>query len=229
MRAVHAEGALIMPQLWHVGAVRRRGMEPDPGVPGYGPTDEFESGERVVHAMTYGDIDAVAASYARGARSAHAFGFDGVEIHGAHGYLLDQFFWRVSNRRDDEYGGAIANRARFAAKVVAAMREAVPADFPIVFRFSQWKMTDYKARIANDPEELGEVLRPLAAAGVDLFHASTRRFWEPAFEGGVENLAACARRVTGKPVIAVGSVGLAQRTKPVGFEHGKTWDRRLPT
>jgi len=211
MRAVHAEGALIMPQLWHVGAVRRPGMEPDPGVPGYGPMGEFENGERVVHAMTEEDIDAVAASYARGARSAHSLGFDGVEIHGAHGYLLDQFLWRESNRRDDQYGGTIANRARFPAKVVAAMRAAVPADFPIVFRFSQWKMTDYKARIAEDPTELGEVLRPLADAGVDLFHASTRRFWEPAFEGSAENLAACARRVTGKPVIAVGSVGLAQQ------------------
>jgi len=72
-------------------------------------------------------------------------------------------------------------------------------------------MTDYKARIAEDPTELGEVLRPLADAGVDLFHASTRRFWEPAFEGSPENLAACARRVTGKPLIAVGSVGLAQQ------------------
>ena len=211
VRAVHAQGALMMSQLWHVGAVRRCGMEPDPEVPGMGPVDVFENGERVVHAMTRADIEAVAESYARGARSAFEVGFDGVEIHGAHGYLLDQFFWGHSNRRDDEYGGSIANRGRLAAEVVAAMRASVPADFPIVFRFSQWKTTDYKARIANDEKELGELLCPLAAAGVDIFHASTRRFWEPAFESGTENLAACARRVTGKPVIAVGSVGLAQQ------------------
>jgi 2,4-dienoyl-CoA reductase-like NADH-dependent reductase (Old Yellow Enzyme family) len=173
--------------------------------------DEFENGERVVHAMTSEDIGAVVASYARGARSAHELGFDGVEIHGAHGYLLDEFFWRETNRRQDGYGGSIANRVRFAAEVAAAMRAAVPADFPIVFRFSQWKMSDYKARIAENAEDLGEILRPLAAAGVDMFHASTRRFWEPAFDGSSENLAACARRVTGKPVIAVGSVGLAQQ------------------
>ena len=210
-RAVHAEGALIMPQLWHVGSVRRRGMEPDREVPGYGPVDLFENGERAVHAMTRDDIAAVVASYARGARNAFELGFDGVEIHGAHGYLLDQFFWSESNPRDDEYGGTIANRARFAAEVVAAMRAAVPPEFPIVFRFSQWKMTDYKARIAHTAEELGEVLRPLAAAGADMFHASTRRFWEPAFDGSSESLAACARRVTRKPVIAVGSVGLVQQ------------------
>jgi 2,4-dienoyl-CoA reductase-like NADH-dependent reductase (Old Yellow Enzyme family) len=138
--------------------------------------DVFENGERVVHAMTLEDIAAVVASYARGAKSAFDLGFDGVEIHGAHGYLLDQFFWNESNARHDEYGETIANRARFAAEVVAAMRASVPSNFPIVFRFSQWKMTDYKARVAHNAEELGEVLRPLAAAGVDMFHASTRRF-----------------------------------------------------
>jgi 2,4-dienoyl-CoA reductase-like NADH-dependent reductase (Old Yellow Enzyme family) len=83
VRAVHAQGALMMSQLWHVGAVRRRGMEPDPDVPGMGPMDVFENGERVVQAMTRADIEAVAESYARGARSAFEVGFDGVEIHGA--------------------------------------------------------------------------------------------------------------------------------------------------
>jgi 2,4-dienoyl-CoA reductase-like NADH-dependent reductase (Old Yellow Enzyme family) len=211
VRAVHAEGALIVPQLWHVGAVRRRGMEPQPDVPGMGPMDIVENGELVVDAMTRAAIEAVVQSYGRAARSAFETGFDGVEIHGAHGYLLDEFIWAQSNQRTDEYGGSIANRTRFAAEVVAAMRAAVPRDFPIIFRFSQWKMTDYKARIADNADELRAVLQPLVQAGVDIFHASTRRFWEPAFEGGDENLAACARRVTGKPVIAVGSVGLAQQ------------------
>ena len=211
VHAVHAEGAAIMPQLWHVGAVRRPGMAPDPAVPGMGPMDVFENDVRVVRAMTHADIAAVAASYARAASSAVELGCDAVEIHGAHGYLLDQFFWAQSNQRHDEYGGSIAARVRIGAEVVAAMRAAVPADFPIVFRFSQWKMTDYKARVANDPDELRELLQPLAAAGVDMFHVSTRRFWEPAFDGSAENLAACARRVTGKPVIAVGSIGLAQQ------------------
>jgi 2,4-dienoyl-CoA reductase-like NADH-dependent reductase (Old Yellow Enzyme family) len=85
VRAVHAEGAAIMPQLWHVGAVRRPGMEPDPVVPGMGPMDVFENGERVVHAMRHADIADVAASYARAARRAVELGCDAVEIHGAHG------------------------------------------------------------------------------------------------------------------------------------------------
>ena len=211
VQAVHDEGALIVPQLWHVGSVRRRGMEPNPAVPGVGPMDIFEDGERVVEAMSASELAAVVQSYARAARAAEELGFDGVEIHGAHGYLIDQFLWEFTNQRKDMYGGTIPNRVRFATEVVAAMRTAVADDFPIVYRFSQWKMSDYSARIANTAEELAQILLPIAAAGASMFHASTRRFWEPAFSGSDENLAACSRRLTGKPVIAVGSVGLAQQ------------------
>ena len=211
VQAVHDEGALIVPQLWHVGSVRRRGMEPNPAVPGVGPMDIFEDGERVVEAMSASDLAAVVQSYARAARAAEELGFDGVEIHGAHGYLIDQFLWEFTNQRKDMYGGTIPNRVRFATEVVAAMRAAVADNFPIVYRFSQWKMSDYSARIANTAEELAQILLPIAAAGASMFHASTRRFWEPAFSGSDENLAACSRRLTGKPVIAVGSVGLAQQ------------------
>ena len=210
-RAVHNEGALIVPQLWHVGSVRRRGMDPDPAVSGIGPMDIFEGGERVVEAMSANDIAGVAQSYARAARAAQELGFDGVEIHGAHGYLIDEFLWGRSNQRQDMYGGSIANRVRFATEVVAAMRSAVAANFPIIYRFSQWKMSDYSARVANTADELAQILKPIAAAGASMFHASTRRFWEAAFEGSDENLAACARRLTHKPVIAVGSVGLMQQ------------------
>ncbi|MES2977729.1 MAG: 12-oxophytodienoate reductase [Pseudomonadota bacterium] len=209
--AVHAQGALIVPQLWHVGAVRRPGMEPDAQVPGMGPDDLVENGQTVVQRMSLADLREVTASYARAAAAAEAAGFDGVEIHGAHGYLLDQFLWASSNHRDDDYGGSLESRGRLAAEVVAAMRSAVSASFPIIFRFSQWKMSDYGARIASSPDELARILNPLVDAGVTIFHASTRRFWEPAFDGSTESLSACARRVTGKPVMAVGSIGLAQQ------------------
>ena len=211
VEAVHDQGALIVPQLWHVGSVRRTGMEPWPEVSGMGPDELLESGRAVVTAMTHRDIADVAESYARAAYCAEAAGFDGIEIHGAHGYLLDQFLWAQSNHRTDEYGGSLENRSRFAIETVQAIRRQVSSDFPVIFRFSQWKMSDYKARIALDADELGRILKPLAAAGVDVLHASTRRFWEPAFEGSTESLAACARRLTGKPVIAVGSIGLAQQ------------------
>ena len=205
---VRGAGALFVPQLWHVGEVRRLGMADDPAVPGYGPREIVENGKAVVKAMSERDCEEIAASYARCARSAREMGCGGVALHGAHGYLMDQFFWPESNRRSDRYGGGMENRSRLACLVVARIRNAVGPGFPIVFRFSQWKMTDYGARIAESPAELGVLLDRLVAAGVDWFDVSTRRFWEPAFEGDPRSLAAWTRHLSGKPAIAVGSIGL---------------------
>lgn len=206
--AVHAEGGKIVPQLWHVGNVRRLGTEPDASVPGYGPMEKIKDGEVVVHGMTQADIDEVIAAFAQAARDAKAIGMDGVEIHGAHGYLIDQFFWEGSNQRTDGYGGDLAARSRFAIELIQAVRAAVGPDFPIILRYSQWKQQDYTARLVQTPEQLEAFLKPLSEAGVDIFHCSTRRFWEPEFEGSDLNLAGWTRKLTGKPTITVGSVGL---------------------
>ncbi|MDB6141176.1 MAG: oxidase [Pseudomonas sp.] len=206
--AVHAEGGKIIPQLWHVGAVRRLGTEPDGEVPAYGPMEKLKGDTLVVHGMTKQDIKDVIGAFAQAAADAKAIGMDGVEIHGAHGYIVDQFFWDGSNQRTDEYGGDLAGRSRFAIELIEAVRAAVGPDFPIIFRFSQWKQQDYTARLALTPEALGAFLKPLSDAGVDIFHCSTRRFWEPEFEGSELNLAGWTRKLTGKPTITVGSVGL---------------------
>lgn len=205
---VHAAGGQIIPQLWHVGAVRKEGTGPDKSVPGHSPSGLFKPGKSNGHAMTRDDIKDVVRAFADAAKAAKAVGFDGVEIHGAHGYLIDQFFWEGTNQRDDEYGGSLENRARFAVEIVEAVREAVGKDFAIVLRYSQWKQQDYDARLARNPEELRRFLTPLVDAGVDIFHASTRRFWVPEFEGSDLNLAGWSKELTGKPVISVGSVGL---------------------
>jgi 2,4-dienoyl-CoA reductase-like NADH-dependent reductase (Old Yellow Enzyme family) len=206
--AVHAEGGKIVPQLWHVGNVRKLGTEPDVSVPGFGPMEKIKDGQVVVHGMTQADIDEVIAAFAQAARDAKAIGMDGVEIHGAHGYLIDQFFWEGSNLRSDQYGGDLAARSRFAIELIQAVRAAVGPDFPIILRFSQWKQQDYSARLVQTPEQLEAFLKPLSDAGVDIFHCSTRRFWEPEFEGSDLNLAGWTRKLTGKPTITVGSVGL---------------------
>jgi len=206
--AVHAAGGKIVPQLWHVGAVRRLGTEPDASVPGYGPSGKVKNGTVLVHEMTREDIQEVIAAFAQAARDAKAIGMDGVEIHGAHGYLIDQFFWEGSNQRTDEYGGSLANRSRFAIELIKAVRAAVGPDYPIIFRFSQWKQQDYSARLVQTAQELEAFLKPLSDAGVDIFHCSTRRFWIPEFEGSELNLAGWTRQLTGKPTITVGNVGL---------------------
>ncbi|MFD1832139.1 NADH:flavin oxidoreductase [Streptomyces desertarenae] len=206
--AVHRAGGRIVPQLWHVGMVRAPGAPPVPEAPRMGPSGIPLDGTEPGRTMTLQDIDDVIAAFAAGAADAEARGFDGVEIHGAHGYLVDQFLWSGTNRRTDAYGGDIASRTRFAAEIVAACRAAVSDAFPIVFRTSQWKMSDYRARLAETPQELEAVLAPLAEAGADVFHCSTRRYWLPEFEGSDLNLAGWAKKLTGRPVITVGSVGL---------------------
>ncbi|MCB1189812.1 MAG: NADH:flavin oxidoreductase [Leptospiraceae bacterium] len=206
--AVHSVGGKIAPQIWHVGNVKRVGVEPNPEIPGYGPMQMERKGKIIGVAMTKEDIDMVVAAYAQAAKDSKEIGFDAVEIHGAHGYLIDQFFWEKTNQRSDEYGGSFEKRMRFGLEVVAAVRKAVGEDFPVIFRFSQWKQQDYEAKLAQNPEELEQLLVPLSNAGVDIFHASTRRFWEPEFEGSHLNLAGWTKKITGKPVISVGSVGL---------------------
>jgi 2,4-dienoyl-CoA reductase-like NADH-dependent reductase (Old Yellow Enzyme family) len=158
--------------------------------------------------MTDADIADTIAAFADAAEQAKEIGFDAIELHGAHGYLLDQFFWAQSNHRTDQYGGDLVKRTRFVSEVVQAVRRRVGPDFPLILRFSQWKQQDYSARLAQSPAELSAFLEPLAAAGVDIFHCSTRRFWEPEFDGSDLNLAGWTKKIVGKPTITVGSVGL---------------------
>ncbi|MEO0369048.1 MAG: NADH:flavin oxidoreductase, partial [Pseudomonadota bacterium] len=206
--AVHNEGGKIAPQLWHVGAFRRPGIEPGGDLPGYSPSGMLVPGKVVGHVMTQADIDETIAAYARAAKNAERLGADAVEIHGAHGYLIDEFFWAGTNQREDHYGGSMENRGRFAVEVIQAVRDSVSDDFPIILRWSQWKQQDFSARLATTPQELEAFLLPLSDAGVDIFHASQRRFWETEFDDSNLNLAGWCKKITGKPSMTVGSVSL---------------------
>lgn len=212
VEAVHGAGGSIIPQIWHVGSARKKGTKPNPEVRGYAPspiphpTHEDES--EIPVGMTHQDIQKVVAAYAGAAAHALSLGFDGVEIHGAHGYLVDQFFWPGTNQREDEYGGPLENRMRFAVEIVEAVRTATTPDFPIVFRFSQWKMGNYREKLVRSPQELENFLLPLSKAGVDVFHASTRKYWKAEFKESDLNLAGWTKKISGKPTITVGSVGL---------------------
>ncbi|WP_185983189.1 NADH:flavin oxidoreductase [Aureimonas mangrovi] len=213
IEAVHAAGGRMGPQIWHVGSVKSFLTEWVPeGVEG--PSGLEAPGKPRGSTMTDADIADTIAAFARAAADARRLGFDVAEIHGAHGYLIDQFFWAPTNERTDIYGGrTLPERARFAVEVVKAMRAAVGPDFPIILRLSQWKQQDYKSRLAHTPDEMAAWLQPLADAGVDVFHASQRRFWEPEFaeidgEKGL-NFAGWAKKLTGKASITVGSVGLS--------------------
>ena len=103
------------------------------------------------HVMTQQDIDDVVRAFAEGARDAQRLGFDAVEIHGAHGYLIDQFFWEGTNQRTDGYGGSMAARGRFAVEVIEACRSEVGPDFPLILRWSQWKQQDFTCLLYTSP------------------------------------------------------------------------------
>jgi 2,4-dienoyl-CoA reductase-like NADH-dependent reductase (Old Yellow Enzyme family) len=210
VKEVKAVGGRIMPQLWHQGIVRHPGTGPHPEARSMSPSGLAKKDKKVAEPMSDGDVADVIAGFAASARYAQQLGFDGVELHGAHGYLIDQFFWEGTNARDDKYGGTLVDRANFAADIARAVRAAVGPDFPILLRFSQWKQQDFSARLAHTPAELEAFLRPLTDAGVDIFHCSTRRFWEPEFaeENSDLNLAGWTKKLSGKPTTSVGSVSL---------------------
>ena len=211
LAGVHEAGAKMFPQIWHAGSFRQTGMGPDPKVPGFSPSgvlNTFAGNTLPPKAMDKNDIKEVLAAYAESAAAARTCGFDGVEIHGAHGYLIDEFLWAETNQREDQYGGNIENRIRFAVEIVETVRAAVGPGFPVCLRISQWKQHDFAAQLATNPQELEQILLPLAEAGVDIFHGSTRRYWQPEFEGSALNFAGWIRKITGRPTITVGSVGL---------------------
>lgn len=206
--AVHGAGGKIIPQLWHVGSQRKPADSPNPDAASVSPSGLRKAGVAYGEPMTQAEIDDVTGSFARAAADAIRLGFDGVELHGAHGYLIDQFLWEGTNVRADGYGGGMAGRGRFAAQVVQACRRAIGPQHPLILRISQWKVQDYSAKLFASPDDFAAFLAPLVDAGVDAFHCSTRRFWEPAFEGSALNLAGWAKKLSGKPSITVGSVGL---------------------
>jgi 2,4-dienoyl-CoA reductase-like NADH-dependent reductase (Old Yellow Enzyme family) len=200
----------MAPQLWHVGAARNRRTDWVAPGPVDSPSGLSSPGKQFGEAMTDAAIADTIAAFARAAGDAKKLGFDAVELHGAHGYLIDQFFWDGTNQRTDSYGGAsMQQRGKFAADILKAVRAAVGADYPVIIRLSQWKQQDFGAKLAESPQEIEAWLRPLADAGADIFHCSQRRFWEPEFEGSDLNFAGWAKKLIGKPTITVGSVGLS--------------------
>ncbi len=212
--AVHAAGAAMGPQLWHTGSVKSLTANWEPEGPIESPSGLIKPGETRGVAMSQEDIADSVAAWARAARDAKRLGYDTIELHGAHGYLIDQFFWDGTNERTDRYGGAsLGQRSRYAAEVVSAIRQAVGPDYPIILRVSQWKQQDLKARLARTPGQMSDWLMPLVEAGVDVLHCSQRRFWTPEFpeidgEEGL-NFAGWAKKLTGATTISVGSVGLS--------------------
>ncbi|MFI9846359.1 tRNA-dihydrouridine synthase [Nonomuraea sp. NPDC051941] len=213
---VHDAGAPMVLQLMHAGALSQGNRYRDdtaapsavpprgqkmPEYGGYGswPTPR---------AMSQDDIDQVVHGFVTSAVRARRAGFDGVEVHGANGYLVDQFLTDYTNRRGDRYGGTVANRVRLAAEIVSAIRAEVGPRFCVGIRLSQGKVNDFTHRWAGGSREAEIIFAALAEAGASYLHiASEGRDWvETATLDGQVTITGLARKVTGLPVLANGGM-----------------------
>lgn len=165
---IHDAGALASVQLFHGGI---RANPEVSGVPAWGPSAYEEAGRPVPRAATEDDITLTIERFASAARRCAEAGFDAVELHGAHGYLLCQFLSTVYNRRDDRWGGSLENRARLLREVTRAVRAAAPS-LVLAVRLSP---EDYGSAIGLDLDESVQVARWLAEDGMDVLHLSLWR------------------------------------------------------
>ena len=208
VNGIKENGGSVIAQLWHCGGFRKLGMQPNPEVPGHTASGLVKPGKKVAYEMTLEDIKQTINAYASDAKYCEEIGFDGVEIHGAHGYLIDNFFWEGTNIRDDSYGGSIEKRSQFVSEIIQAVRSNISQEFIVGLRFSQWKQHDFEAKLAHSTDDLKKVLLSPVESGLDYLHSSMRRFWESEFEGSEENLAYWTKKISNIPTIGVGSVGL---------------------
>lgn len=214
--AVHAAGVPIVAQLMHAGALSQgnsHGVEtiaPSAVAPRGTMLEEYGGAGTwpTPREMSAADIDAAIAGFVDAAVRARAAGFDGVEIHAANGYLLDQFLTTYTNHRTDEYGGTVAHRIRLAAQISAAVRTAVGADFLVGVRLSQTKVNDFEYRWPGGAQDAEVIFTALAATGIDYLHIASegRDFIDGARLDDGRTITALARQVTGLPVIANGGM-----------------------
>jgi N-ethylmaleimide reductase len=166
-QAVHAKGGKIFLQLWHAGRVSQPSMQPGGGLP-VAPSALAPQGGVTPRALAAGEIPGVVAQFAKAAKNAQEAGFDGVEVHAANGYLIDEFLRDGANRRGDAYGGPVANRARFLLEVLEAV-ESVWDRGRIGVRLSP--VNPYNDIRDSDPQRtFGEIGRMLAARGLAFLH-----------------------------------------------------------
>ncbi|HEY5515316.1 MAG TPA: NADH:flavin oxidoreductase/NADH oxidase [Pengzhenrongella sp.] len=211
---VHARGTLVGVQLAHAGrkastyvpwsSGRGSLSVADGGWSSLAPSDVAFPGYAAPSAMTPAQVAAVPAAFAAAATRAHAAGFDVVEIHAAHGYLLHEFLSPLSNERTDEYGGSLENRARLVVDVVDAVRAVWPDDRPLFVRFSG---TDW-AEGGLTVDEVTQVAKDLGAHGVDLVDVSSGGNVPATIPVGPGYQVPAARAVREGSGLPVGAVGL---------------------
>ena len=203
VRGIKAHGALAIAQMMHAGALSqgnrfREGTVGPSVIQPKGTQMTFYHGKdryALPAAITEEQIaDAIAGFAASAGRAIEVAGFDAVEIHGANGYLLDQFLTDYANNRTDRWGGAMGNRVRLILETFKAVRAKVGAKVPVGVRISQGKVNDYQHKWAGAERDAEIIFGSLADAGADFIHVTEYEAWKPAFVDGGPSLMHLAKR-----------------------------------
>lgn len=211
VEAIHKEGSIAIMQMFHCGRMAwpevnpaYRSIAPSPIAP---KSDNPLTGSPypVPDAMSQFDIDHVINGFVETAKGAIAAGFDGVEIHGAHGYLISQFLSFYSNKRSDNYGGTEENRYRLAHQIIQAVSKVIPADRLLVFRISNWGIADMEVSLFGSTDEYQKIIKDLSKEPIDAISVSTYEYNQKAF-GTDKNMAQLTRAVTDLPIMICGSI-----------------------
>ena len=211
VQAIQQHGSIAIMQMFHCGRMAwpevnpaNRIIAPSPLTP---KQDNPLTGEPypVPDEMSRFDIEHVLNGFVETARGAVAAGFDGIEIHGAHGYLINQFLSSYCNQRTDSYGGTVENRYRFAHEIIQAVRPVVPEDRLLTFRISNWSKTDMEVSLYSSKEEYQQVVKLLSREPLDVISVSTYDFTQKSF-GTDQNMAQITREVTDLPIMICGRI-----------------------
>jgi 2,4-dienoyl-CoA reductase-like NADH-dependent reductase (Old Yellow Enzyme family) len=209
--AIRDAGSVAIMQMFHCGRMAIPELNPAGRIIAPSPITPIQANPitgkpyPIPDEMSAFDIDHVISGFVETTKGAVAAGFDGVEIHGAHGYLISQFLSNYSNQRKDEYGGSVENRFRFAKKIIEAVASVLPADRFLSFRISNWGVADAQVSLFASKEEWLQVIAMLDASPVDVISVSTMNFRDKAF-GTDKNMARLTRQATGKPLMICGRI-----------------------
>lgn len=209
--AIRGEGVVAVMQIFHCG--RMAWPEVNPAKRIIAPSSRAPKQDNpltkspypVPDAMSQFDIGHVIQGFVETAKGAVAAGFDAVEIHGAHGYLISQFLSEYSNQREDAYGGSVENRYRFAHEVIQAVSQVIPGDRLLTFRISNWGVADTKVSLFKNRTEYQATIRLLSEEPIDALSVSTYRYHEKAF-GTDQTMAQVTREATHLPIMICGGI-----------------------
>ena len=211
VQAIQKEDALAIMQMFHCGRMAWPAVNPASRVIAPSPITPKQDNPMtgapypVPEAMSQFDIEHVITGFVETAKGAVEAGFDGVEVHCAHGYLINQFLSSYSNTRSDDYGGSVGNRFRFAHEVIQAVQKVVPDDRLLIARISNWGIADMEVSLFETKEEYQEIIRLFSKESIDAISVSTYEYQQKAF-GSDRNMAQLTREVTDLPVMICGGI-----------------------